>query len=249
MNKVHLIGDIGDRFGHEWVMNISNYSELLQLIDCQTKGFKKYLLECHENDINFTVQRADEYQTQQELFLNLNDEDVIITAIPKGAEETFVNEPSGWDKIIIGVILVYLAWLTGNADWAAEGWMAANASQVAFAMATMGVQLLQMGIAELQAPVKFGEDGEANLFQGPVTGIQQGIPVPVLYGELLVGGMPINIGFTTHHVNLSKAELHSNHQGGRMKTDSKGDFTAIDVSRRQKQLNPTLGGAGWNREG
>ena len=30
MNKVRLVGDIGDRFGHEWVMNVSNYSELLQ---------------------------------------------------------------------------------------------------------------------------------------------------------------------------------------------------------------------------
>ena len=25
MNKVHLVGDIGDKFGHEWNMNVSDY--------------------------------------------------------------------------------------------------------------------------------------------------------------------------------------------------------------------------------
>ena len=42
MNKVHLVGDIGDRFGHEWSMNVSNYGEIIRLIDCQREGFKKY---------------------------------------------------------------------------------------------------------------------------------------------------------------------------------------------------------------
>ncbi len=89
MNKVRLVGDIGDRFGHEWAMNVSNYSELLQLIECQTTGFYNYLLEAEENGIRFLIQRADEYISARELGLSLNNEDIIITAIPMGAEETF----------------------------------------------------------------------------------------------------------------------------------------------------------------
>ena len=31
MNQVHLVGDIGNKFGHEWSMNISNFGEILRL--------------------------------------------------------------------------------------------------------------------------------------------------------------------------------------------------------------------------
>ena len=61
MNTVHLVGDIGDKSGHVWSMNVANYSELIRLIDCQTEGFKQYLINAEENGIGFVFQRADEY--------------------------------------------------------------------------------------------------------------------------------------------------------------------------------------------
>ena len=248
MNKVRLVGDIGDRFGHEWAMNVSNYSELLQLIECQTTGFYNYLLEAEENGIRFLIQRADEYISVRELGLSLNNEDIIITAIPMGAEETFQENPSGVDKIIIGVILVVLAWFFPQfmEEWTTLS--KAVIGKIAFAIATVGVQLIQMGIAEMQASVQFSEDAEANLFQGPVTGVQQGLPVPVLYGELLIGGSPISVAYTTDSINLGLTEMHSIHTGGRNKITSPGDFTAINANRRQKSIYNTLGGATWDRE-
>ena len=72
MNKVHLVGDIGDRFGYEWSMNVSNYGEIIRLIDCQREGFKKYLIDSEENEIGFVIQRAGDYiQENSELFLSL----------------------------------------------------------------------------------------------------------------------------------------------------------------------------------
>ena len=56
MNTVHLVGDIGDKFGHVWSMNVANYSELIRLIDCQTEGFKQYLIGAEENGIGFVFQ-------------------------------------------------------------------------------------------------------------------------------------------------------------------------------------------------
>jgi len=248
MNKVRLVGDIGDRFGHEWVMNVSNYSELLQLIECQTTGFYNYLLEAEENGIRFLIQRADEYISARELGLSLNNEDIIITAIPMGAEETFQENPSGAGKIIIGVILIVVAIFFPQFFGEVAPEVAATLGKIAFAIATVGVQLIQMGIAEMQASVQFGEDAEANLFQGPVTGVQQGLPVPVLYGELLIGGSPISVAYTTDSINLGLTEMHSIHTGGRNKITSPGDFTAINANRRQKSIYTTLGGATWDRE-
>jgi len=82
MNTVHLVGDIGDKFGHEWNMNVSDYGEIVRLIECQREGFKQYLIESEENEIGFTIQRAGEYiNDEQELLLNLNEEE---TEIIKG---------------------------------------------------------------------------------------------------------------------------------------------------------------------
>ena len=249
MNKVRLVGDIGDRFGHEWAMNVSNYSELLQLIECQTTGFYNYLLEAEENGIRFLIQRADEYISVRELGLSLNNEDIIITAIPMGAEETFQENPSGVGKVIIGVILVVLAFFFPEfMEFFGSTMGEVALGKIAFAIATIGIQLITAGIAEMQASVQFGEDAEANLFQGPVTGIQQGIPVPVLYGELLIGGSPISVAYTTDSINLGLTEMHSIHTGGRNKITSPGDFTAINANRRQKSIYTTLGGATWDRE-
>ena len=44
------------------------------------------IIETEENEIGFVIQRADEYiNDESELLLNLNDEDIIITAVPLGA--------------------------------------------------------------------------------------------------------------------------------------------------------------------
>ena len=36
---------------------------------------------------------------------------------------------------------------------------------------------------------------EGYLFSGPTNNMQQGLPVPVCYGELLVGGAPMSVSF------------------------------------------------------
>ena len=55
MNTVHLVGDIGDKFGSKWNMNASSYKDILRLIECQTEGFKEYLLQSEENEIEFVI--------------------------------------------------------------------------------------------------------------------------------------------------------------------------------------------------
>jgi len=114
MNKVHLIGDIGDKFGYEWSMNVSDYGEIIRLIDCQREGFRKYLIDAEENEIGFVIQRAGEYINDEvELLLNLNNEDIIITAVPMGAGEDkgkggFLG--SSFGKIILGTLLVLVGY-------------------------------------------------------------------------------------------------------------------------------------------
>jgi len=190
MNTVHLVGDIGDKFGYEWSMNIANYGEIIRLIDCQTEGFKQYLINAEENNIGFVFQRAGEYiNDKSELLLSLNDEDIIIAAVPLGS--------GGLGDIILGIILViigiYLPPLI-PAKFAAIG---------AQMMATGGMLILS-GITQLLAPTSETEKKEEGwLMSGTANTVTQGQPVPLCYGELLVPGVPISISYSNRPFNMA----------------------------------------------
>ena len=60
MHTVTLLGDIGDKFGETWTMNVEYVKDIFKLIECQRPGFKQYLIDCHEKGVTFYIQRGDE---------------------------------------------------------------------------------------------------------------------------------------------------------------------------------------------
>lgn len=209
MNKVHLVGDIGDKFGHEWNMNVSDYGEIIRLIDCQREGFKEYLINSEQNEIGFTIQRGKEYiNDETELLLNLNEEDIIITAVPMGAGKGgFLG--SGFGKIILGTILIvigyYMPTIFKTAWGTATGTMVPKwAAYVMAGLKTVGTSLITQGVEQFLAgdPTK-GRQTEGYLFTGGINAVVQGQPVPLLYGEMLIPGAPIMSTMTTKKPSMN----------------------------------------------
>ena len=189
MNQVRLVGDIGDKFGYKWSLNAANFKDIIDLIDCQIEGFRSYLINSEKDGIRFTVQRGKEFidpeTAERDLLLSLNDEDIIITAVPQGA--------SGWFKTIVGFVLAVVG-IVYQIPW----------------LATIGMQLMMAGIAEIGLPKKIGDESDGHFFDGPDNTIVQGNPVPVLYGELLIGGAPISVAFSTKPVDMSHLQYIQN---------------------------------------
>lgn len=187
MQKVKLVGEIA-KFGNSWETNCANISDIFKLIDCQTPGFRQHLVEGAEAGVGYTIKRGEDYLEEgEELLLSLNDEDIIITEIPAGAK-------SGGAKIIAGAILIALSFVPGLQQFS---------MRLAVAMFTVGANLAVQGVAQLMAPGPETDkkQEEGYLFQGPQNNIQQGLPVPVCYGELLVGGAPISLSFRPEYTN------------------------------------------------
>ena len=187
MQKVKLVGEIA-KFGSSWETNCANIGDIFKLIDCQTPGFRQHLVEGADAGIGYTIKRGEDYlQEGEELLLSLNNEDIIITEIPAGAK-------SGGGKIIAGAILIALSFVPG---------LQAFSMKLSIALFTMGANLAISGIAQLMAPGPETDQKqeEGYLFQGPQNNIQQGLPVPVCYGELLVGGAPISLSFRPEYTN------------------------------------------------
>ena len=86
MQKVKLIGNIS-KFGDSWETDCVNIRDIFKLIECQTPGFRQHLVAAAEAGVGYEIRRGEEFlESEEELFLSLNDEDIIITEVPAGAK-------------------------------------------------------------------------------------------------------------------------------------------------------------------
>lgn len=199
--KVYLEGEIGHKFGKEFTMNVSSFSEVIRCLDANFSGFKKYLIDSDEKGIGFICEVAGApLQDERELLLNYSEGDMIITAVPAGSGR-------GVGKVIAGIILVVVTLKTfGAAGTAylmgtAETGLAAAAAMVIGT--SIGINLTMTGISEMLAPDPSvdNDQDESYLFQGTGQTILEGDPVPVLYGQLRVPGRPISTQVRNERLN------------------------------------------------
>ena len=78
-------GRMGELFGEVHRLNVKTVQEAVHAIDTMKGGLRKYLIDCTENDIYFTVQKGEEFLDYDTLDLELHEEDIIITPVPRGA--------------------------------------------------------------------------------------------------------------------------------------------------------------------
>jgi len=183
--NIYLKGKMGKLFGEHWKLNASTVREAMNGIDVQREGkLKQYLIDCTEKGIEFTVQRGEDFLEYDNLQMELGNDDIIITPLPVGAGKT-----AGRIKAIIGIALIVigvLSLMSGNPILAVGAWYLIGA----------GALLASIGIVEMLTPDTPSNSKDGYLFNGPENSVKQGIPVPLCYGELIVGGAPINFGFT-----------------------------------------------------
>lgn len=225
MTHVKLMGELGEKFGTDWNMDVSSFRDVFRLIDCQADGFKKYLTDCAEEGINFTIQNGEDLLegTLDALIAPVKDT-VIITPVAAGAG---VKDAL---KIVAGALLImYGPSFIKNMDifrtnTLMEGGKVTKVingqevvmetykmtetlnkgGQVAIKMAqAAGVSLGMEGVMGYLTPDTPSASGKSYLFDGPENNVKQGAPVPILYGQLMIGGSVMNygleeIGLTNH---------------------------------------------------
>ena len=227
MTHVKLMGEIGEKFGTEWDMNVSSFRDMFRLIDCQTEGFKKYLLDCADKGINFTIQNGEDLvDGTLDAMIAPVKETVIITPIAAGAGASDVF------KVVIGALLIIYGPGLVDSLFAAGGGGAETTSEVVAhatesggageivttstapskfqiaarrAVQGLGTSLGMDGVTGYLTPDTPSEAGKSYLYDGPENNVLQGAPVPLLYGRLLVGGSVINFGFIEDQVTYQQS--------------------------------------------
>ena len=198
---------MGELFGEVHRLNVKTVQEAMRAIDTMKGGLRTYLMDCTENGVEFTVQKGEDFMDYNNIAMELGKDDIIISPVPAGSGDGVI-------KTIIGIILIVasIMWDPTNA----------TAKYIAAAMFTVGVNLALMGIIEMTMddPEELNEE-DSTLFNGPTNNTKSGVPVPLAYGEMEVGGAVVNFGFTNTRIRgnqgytfVSKGTNSGQGQGG-----------------------------------
>lgn len=194
MRKVYLEGEIADKFGSEFDMNVSTFGEALNCFELNFQEFREYMWSCHERGIGFICSVGDEHiEDENKLLLEQPKGSFTIQAIPVGSKRAIT-------KIIVAVIMIYIGIKTMGASTGFLGTSIAAGSSVTYGMVigmtlvSMGVSLGLAGIQQMMAPDPSvdSQQDESYLFQGSNQNVIEGDPVPILYGKLRIPGRPIS---------------------------------------------------------
>lgn len=219
LRKVYLEGEIGEKFGKEFEIQANSFGKVIQCLELNLPEFRNYLVDCAEKGINFTCQVADKpIEDERELFLQYEEGDMVITALPAGSK-------SGIGKILAAAILITAAYFTLGAAASGAGWLTTPVVSggtitwgqvIAGTLFSVGLSLGMAGIQQIMAPDPSvdNQQDESYLFQGSGQNILEGDPVPVLYGKLRVPGRPISFEVkNAQQTFIDMAEAGSNYIG------------------------------------
>ena len=184
MTKVHLLGKAGDKFGKEFNFQAKNLKQVMRAIAVQRKGFYNFFFDEQEKGVEYAFKRGKDFVQKDEGELSIGSDDIFIVPVPQGSGlDDKIKKVLGKILMVVGFILI----LTGN---------------VALGSTLMGVgsYLYMDGIMGLAMDDSPPESEEAKLFSGPVSTIKSGVAIPLIYGQLEVGGTPLNYGFTDKRV-------------------------------------------------
>lgn len=231
MIKVNLHGKLGKDLGESWELEVSSVAEALRAIDVNTKKFRQWIINYKdEYEYEILVDQENLFLEQpnfkslediknSELCLNLKNKIKTIDIVP------CVVGSGGMGKILLGGLAIVGAVALG---------VFTPFLLPAIALGIAGLGLIAAGTSELlskpppsvpytaQQVNPIDGAGEAGgptsyLFNGPVNTVGEGGPVPIGYGELVVGGNNVfsnyDILYRTYISNYDNATLQIQYTG------------------------------------
>jgi predicted phage tail protein len=192
LTKVRLDGVMGKKFGKEWELDVSSPAEALRMIEANSPGLKRWVLDNREKYDAYKVICV--YEDGREEALD-NDTYVASRTNLKSIRFTpTVAGASGIVKVIVGAVLIVASFYVTAAGFPTLG----------KAMLQIGATLALSGVIEILSPRPTKLDGNADAksfyFDGAVNTEMQGNPIPLIYGRMLVGSHPISASISVDEI-------------------------------------------------
>jgi predicted phage tail protein len=200
MVTIRLLGEAGRRFGRRFQLAVKTPAEALRALYVQLPDLRQYLLESGENGINWRVVTEDPMGLDEDQMLWPMSKRMVLAPLPAGR--------GGVGKIVAGVALVALAVLLLPGAPLAGALGFSIGGQAVAAIGSISLSLIFGGVAELLTPTPKMPTVGGAVGGGPTEGRSeeqlksftfdksnantlQGEVVPVLYGERIIGALPV----------------------------------------------------------
>lgn len=207
IRTIHLHGRLGKKYGRTHRFDVRTPAEAIRALDANHPGFSNELIALGEKGYAYRVlhgRRAQIGLNRPEEILEPASGDIRI--IPEIAG----SKKGGLGQLIAGIALVALVYFTGGA--ASGLWNTTIAgAKVGTIVANVGMSLALGGVIQMLAPVAKSEQASEDtkdpsyIFNGAVNTMAQGHPVPVGYGEMIVGSAVISAGVSVDQVVITPA--------------------------------------------
>ncbi|HIB1524643.1 TPA: tail assembly protein [Salmonella enterica subsp. enterica serovar Muenchen] len=190
MARVCLYGDL-QRFGKRFSLSIKTAAEGVYALAMQIPGFRQRM-----NEGWYQVRIAGEDVSADNLTARLHE------PLPPGAVIHIVPRMEGAKsggifQVVLGAVAIGAAFLTGGASMAAWGALSTG-------LFTAGASMMLGGVAQMLAPqpkapsMHNADNGKQNTYFSSLDNmVAQGNPLPVAYGEVMVGSRRISQSLST----------------------------------------------------
>lgn len=186
LTTILLYGELAEKFGAKWLLDVKSPAEAIRAIEVNQPGLIQYLAESGDRGIDFAVQVNAREITEELLDARRACSVIEISPVVRGSK-------SKWAGVIIGVVLIAAALVTGQPGGVLYGMKFFGMSAAGY-IGAVGVSMAISGVANLIASqprasaLDTGEEKESYIFNGPATSTGQGGAIPIVYGG------PIYIG-------------------------------------------------------
>lgn len=191
---VRLYGLLGARFGRVHRLVVASAAEAVRALSVLLPGFERELMTSGDRGVRYAVFLGRRNLQSADLADPAGDDEIRIAPILQGSK-------SGLFAVVLGAALIAFAASNpfGLAAMTVTATSAATWGSVALGL---GTSLALSGVAQLLTQQQQGlasasaatDNGASYNFNGPVNTSQQGLPVPLVYGEMLVGSAVISAG-------------------------------------------------------
>lgn len=192
MTSVVLDGALGKHFGRNWELCIGSPAEALRIIDANKPGiftwikqnlakYGRYKVLCQYHDGREEALDTDSFGFERKL------KSVRFVPIIEGA--------SAGARFVVGAVLAVVGY----------GSMFMGGGPAGSAVGNMGIAMMMGSVIEMLTPRPTVDKNEtvnktSHYFNGPVNTTQQGVPVPLIYGRVLVGSHAISANVTVNQI-------------------------------------------------
>ena len=213
MKVVKVYGALRERLGQcRFELDVATPAQAIKALCVNFPGLDKWLVDSEQDGVGYRVRVGKQQATP---------DDVSVLALPWSEREVFSITPvvagagggNPFTTILLGAALIGASFFfpgagafgfqaigaTGTAGLAGAG----IATSIGTSLSLVGASLVLGGVAQMISPTPdLGDDSEKLrnfTFSGITNTAQQGLPVPIAYGRVVVGSAVISSGLDVDH--------------------------------------------------